>query len=228
MTKSVGPLQISRETALRYKLVPIDNEFYGASKDDRWTALHDPDIRYGRASLPSGLTPGQRLTSYQDNPYPNNPNGDKIIHDYLDNPATGFEAGGKLLKIYLQRLVDDRKSGACLKYSKDFLNLTGMHNPQSQIHKDLDVLASGDKEAIHNLHFSEPLGRDLAMMWNNGEDIRNVQDIRNSPNASKHGSNMQWQQEHQNDLIAPPDHVKPPPSQSADPSLPRLNFDPPA
>ncbi len=114
-TKSAGPLQIALKTALKYKLVPIENEFYGASQADRWTALHDPDVRHGQPSPSSGLTPGQRLSYYQDNPYPNNPGGTKIVHDYLDNPTTGFDAGAKLLKIYLQRLVDDRKSGAYLK-----------------------------------------------------------------------------------------------------------------
>jgi hypothetical protein len=201
-TKSAGPLQIALKTALKYKLVPVENEFYGASQADRWTALHDPDVRHGQPSPSSGLTPDQRLSYYQDNPYPNNPGGTKIVHDYLDNPTTGFEAGAKLLKIYLQRLVDDRKSGAYLKYSKDFLDLTHLSSPEAQIHRDLNILASGDKEAIHNLHFSEGLAKAIAMMWNNGEDIMNVENIgEQSPNASKHASNMLWQYDYQDDLI---------------------------
>ena len=203
-TKSVGPLQIALKTALRYKLVPIDNEFYGASQADRWTALHDPDVWHGQPSPPSGLTPGQRLSSYRDNPHPNNPGGTKIVHDYLDNPTTGFDVGAKLLKIYLQRLVDDRKSGAYLKYSKDFGELTRLSSPDDQIHRDLNTLASGDKEAIHNLHFSAGLAKAIAMMWNNGEDIVNVENIgAQSPNASKHATNMDWQYDYQDDLIPP-------------------------
>lgn len=176
-TKSVGTLQIALKTALRYKRVPIENEFYGASPADRWTALHDPDVRHGQPSSPSGLTPGQKLSYHQDNPHPNNPNGTQIVHDYLDNPTTGFEAGAKLLKIYLQRLADDRQSGAYLNYSKDFRDLTGLSSEKNSIHRDLAIIASGDKEAIHNLHFSPGLAKAIAMMWNNGEDVLNVEGI---------------------------------------------------
>ncbi len=202
LTKSACPLQIASKTALKYKLVPIDNEFYGTSQADRWTALHDPDFRHGQPSPPSGLTPGQRLSYSQDNPYPNNPGGTKIVHDYLDNPTTGFDAGAKLLKIYLQRLLDDRKSGAYLIYSKDFRELTRLSFPDDQIHRDLNTLASGDKDAIHNLHFSAGLAKAIAMMWNNGEDIVNVENIgAQSPNAYKHRANMFWQYDYQDDLI---------------------------
>jgi hypothetical protein len=201
LTKSVGPLQISSKTALKYKLIPIDNEFYGASQADRWTALHDPDVRYGQPSPPTGLTPGQRLSQYSDSPYPNR-HGPQIIHNYLDNPATSFDAGAKLLKVYLQRLADDYKSGAYLNYSKDFRDLNGFSLPNDPIHKDLSTLTSGDKDAIYNLRFSPGLARALAMMWNNGEDIVHVKDILNqSPNAHAHASNMQDQQVNQDDLI---------------------------
>lgn len=166
-TKSVGPLQISANTALRYGLAPIDNEFFGIKREDMWSILHDPDVRHGRPSQPSGMTPKQR-PDRRDNPYPNNPNGLKGLHDYLDNPKTGFEAGAKLLKIYLGRLVEDYKSGAYLKYSKDFRDLTELSRENSGIRRDLDILASGDKEAIFNLQFSAGLGRAIAMMWNNG------------------------------------------------------------
>lgn len=98
--------------------------------------------------------------------------------------------------------MHDRKSGAYLKYSKDFRDLTQLSLPNSQIHRDLNTLASGDKEAIHNLQFSEGLAKAVAMMWNNGEDIVNVENIgAQSPNAATHGKNMIWQHEYQNDLI---------------------------
>ncbi len=200
-TKSAGPLQIAYQTALRYKLIPIDNEFYGATQADRWTALHDPDTRYGQSEPSTGLTPDQRLNYYQDNPYPNR-HGSQIMHSYLDNPATSFDAGAKLLKIYLQRLVDDYKSGAYLNYSQDFRAVSGLSSPIDPIHKDLNILASGDKEAIFNLRISENLARALAMMWNNGEDIVNVRNISElSPRAYAHGDNIRFQQENQDDLI---------------------------
>lgn len=86
--------------------------------------------------------------------------------------------------------------------SKDFRDLNGFSLPNDPIHKDLNTLASGDKDAIQNLHFSPGLARALAMMWNNGEDIVNVKDIFNqSPNAHAHGSNMGYQQVNQDDLI---------------------------
>jgi|GEM_PF-3382820 len=200
-TKSAGPLQISYQTALRYKLIPIDNEFYGATQADRWTALHDPDTRYGQSDPRTGLTPDQRLNYYRDNPYPGR-HGDQIIHSYLDNPATSFDAGAKLLKIYLQRLVDDYKSGAYLKYSQDFRSLSGLSSSIDPIHKDLNILASGDKEAIVNLRISDSLARALAMMWNNGADIVNVRNIAElSPRAYAHGDNIWFQQKSQDDLI---------------------------
>jgi hypothetical protein len=210
LTRSVGPLQISPDTALRYKLAPVDNDFYGVGKDDIWTALHDPDIRHGQPSPPSGLTPGQRLSSYRDNPYPNNPNGRQALHDYLDNPTTSFDAGAKLLQIYLQRLVDDYKSGSYLKYSAGFRGLIGLSSPNDPIHKDLNILASGDKDAILNLHFSTGLARALAMIWNNGENIKNVENFSTeAPNAYRHGVNMEWQQENQDDLIPAVGNSKP-------------------
>ncbi len=50
LTKSVGPLQISSKTALKYKLIPIDNEFYGLPQSDVWAAIHDPDLRHSGES----------------------------------------------------------------------------------------------------------------------------------------------------------------------------------